>query len=506
MLTILKNLRSFRFHFLVLIAAALLPTLSHAQEQPQYHLVGVSEYEASSLLQYAAHAAIDQGDISGANIARIVEQLYHEDGYFLARTRFDAASQAIIVTEGQISSLHVEGVDADMFALIQSYASPLLADPAISHAELERVLMLVRDIETITAVAELVTSPEDGTTQMRIIAEEHLSNWGRLTLDTPSREIGDAISTSLEQNYYHSLTAGDLLRLNLQVTNNLEDGNDKFLGSLAYRTPAGPAGAYVETYIGSYNARHDARGTLSTVDSSGNTAILAYGQPTVRTADRYGYVIGELCYSQTDIDSPLVNSDETVVVGSLIWIDGRITPNGNALEYAVSLSAGEQSDDPASADQFQYARFGLGWSSSALINQREMTIDLQLLGQLSNDVLPGSENFAMGGHNINRGYEYGELAGDSGIFISGEIATADAISLGRDFAVVPFAFAEMGWVSSNTFSERFARSEEGASIGIGFDFSWSDRLSGRFHAAMPLIDGPISRDDPALYLAISRTW
>ena len=503
---IVKEWVSFYCSLVIITAFAIQPSISNGKELAQYKLIGVHEFEVSSLLQYAAHAAIDKGDISGEHIARTVQQIYHEDGYFLARTRFDRYKQAIIVDEGQISSLHVEGVDADMFALIQSYASPLLTDSAISHAEIERVLMLVRDIETISAVAELVTSPEDGTTQLRIIAEEHLSNWGRLTLDTPSREIGDAISTSLEQNYYHSLTAGDLLRLNLQVTNNLEDGNDKFLGSLAYRTPAGTEGSYIEAYAGSYTARHDPRGALSNVDTSGSTAILAYGQPTLRTADRYGYVIGELRYSETDIGSPLTNLDETAVVGSLIWIDGRITPNGDALEYALSFSAGEQSDDPASANRFQYARVGLGWSSSALINQREMSIDLQLLGQISNDVLPGSENFAMGGHNINRGYDYGELTGDSGVFISGEIASADAITLGRDFAVLPFVFGEMGWVSSNTFSERFERSEEGASIGIGFDFSWSDRLSGKVHAAMPLIDGPISRGDPALYLSLSRTW
>lgn len=503
---IIINLKSFRSYFLILFAVAIQPTISNAQIQAQYHLIGVNEFEASFLLQYAAHAAIDQDDISGDYIARIVEQLYHEDGYFLASTRYDSDRQAIIVNEGQISSLHVEGVDAEMFMLIRSYAAPLLADPAISHDEVERVLMLIRDIETITAVIELVTSPEDGTSQMRIVAEENLSNWGRLTLNTPSREIGDAITISLEQNYYHSLTAGDLLRLNLQGTSNLKNGNNKFLGSLAYRTPAGPAGGYIETYVGTYTARHDARGALSSVDTTGSTAILAYGLPMLRTAERYGYVIGELRYAQTDIDSPLVNSDESAVVGSLIWIDGQITPNGNALEYAVSLSAGEQSDDPESANSFHYARVGLGWSSSAHINQRKINIDLQLLAQISNDVLPGSEKFAMGGHNINRGYEYGELAGDSGAFISGEISTADAIGLGRDFALVPFAFAEMGWVSSNTFSERFARSDVGASIGIGLDFSWSNRLSGKFYAAMPLVDGPISRDDPALYLSVSRTW
>ena len=86
----LKNINSFRSLFLILVAVATQPTISNAQEQAQYSLVGVNEFEASSLLQYAAHAALDQGDISGENIARIVEQLYHEDGYFLARTRFDS--------------------------------------------------------------------------------------------------------------------------------------------------------------------------------------------------------------------------------------------------------------------------------------------------------------------------------------------------------------------------------------------------------------------------------
>ena len=506
MSSILKKLMTFRYCLVTLVAFTIQPTTSNGQELAQYHLIGVNEFEASSLLQYATHAAINQNQISGEHIARIIERLYHEDGYFLARARFDSDIQAVIVDEGQISSLHVEGVDADMFALIRSYAAPLLADPAISHAEIERVLMLVRDIETITAVVELVTSTEDGTTQMRIIAEEHLSNWGRLTLDTPARSIDDAIRINLEQNYYHTATAGDLLRLNVQGINNLDNGNNKFSGSLAYRTPAGPAGGYLEAYVGTYTARHDARGTLSSVDSSGSTAILAYGFPTLRASDHYGYVIGELRYTQTDIDSPLVNSNESVTVASLVWIDGQIAATGNAVEYALSLSAGEQSDDPLSANNFHYGRVGLGWNSSAQFIQRELNVSLQLLGQLSDEVLPGSENFVMGGQNINRGYNYGELAGDSGFVISGEVSAVETIDFRRNFTLMPFAFAEIGWAASNTFSESFARSEEGASIGIGFDFSLLSKQYGRFYAALPLIDGPVSRDDPTFYLSISRTW
>lgn len=502
----LKKLMHFRYYLVTLMAFTIQPTISNAQDVAQYHLIGVNEFEASSLLQYATHAAINQNQISGEHIARIIERLYHEDGYFLARARFDSDLQAVIVDEGQISSLHVEGVDADMFALIRTYAAPLLADPAISHAEIERVLMLVRDIETITAMVELVTSPEDGTTQMRIIAEEHLSNWGRLTLDTPARNIDDAIRINLEQNYYHTATAGDLLRLNVQGIDNLDNANDKFSGSLAYRTPAGPAGGYLEAYVGTYTARHDARGTLSSVDSSGSTVILAYGFPTFRASDHYGYVIGELRYTQTDIGSPLGNSDESVTVGSLIWIDGRIAASGNAVEYALSLSAGQQSDDPLSASNFYYARAGLGWNSSTQFIQRDLNVSLQLLGQLSDEVLPGPENFVMGGQNTNRGYNYGELAGDSGFVISGEVSAAETISFGRDFTLMPFAFAEIGWAASNTFSESFARSEEGASIGIGFDFSLLSKQSGRLYAALPLIEGPVSRDDPTFYLSISRTW
>ena len=506
MSNMLKKLMNFRYCLVGLIAFTIQPTTSNGQELAQYHLIGVNEFEASSLLQYAAHAAISQNQISGEHIARIVERLYHEDGYFLARARFDNDLQAVIVDEGQISSLHVEGVDADMFALIRSYAAPLLTDPAISHAEIERVLMLVRDIETITAVVELVTSPDDGTTQMRIIAEEHLSNWGRLTLDTPAQNIDDAIRINLEQNYYHAATAGDLLRLNVQGIDNLDNGNNKFSGSLAYRTPAGPAGGYLEAYVGTYTARHDARGTLSSVDNSGSTAILAYGFPTLRTSDRYGYLIGELRHTQTDIGSPLVNSDESVVVGSLIWIDGQIAATGNAVEYALSLSAGQQSDDPLSASNFHYARVGLGWNTSTALVRREMNISLQLLGQLSNDVLPGSENFVMGGQNINRGYNYGEFAGDSGFVISGKVSAVETTGFGRNFTLMPFAVAEIGWAASNTYSERFARSEEGASIGIGFDFNLLSKQSGRFYAALPLIDGPVSRDDPTFYLSISKTW
>jgi hemolysin activation/secretion protein len=79
----------------------------------------------------------------------------------------------------------------------------------------------------------------------------------------------------------------------------------------------------------------------------------------------------------------------------------------------------------------------------------------------------------------------------SGFVISGEVSAAETISFGRDFTLMPFAFAEIGWAASNTFSESFAHSEEGASIGIGFDFSLLSKQSGRLYAALPLIEGPV---------------
>ncbi|MFK7847926.1 MAG: hypothetical protein AB8G77_21735, partial [Rhodothermales bacterium] len=63
-MTIFRTLHLFRTHLIVFLAIATLPALSNAQDR-QYQLLGVNEYEAADLLQYAAHAAIDQGDISG---------------------------------------------------------------------------------------------------------------------------------------------------------------------------------------------------------------------------------------------------------------------------------------------------------------------------------------------------------------------------------------------------------------------------------------------------------
>ncbi len=501
------------------LAAVVAPVASaneaHATSAEQtFEVLGVGAYNAPEILSYAAQVDVQRtGRVTASGIAAAIETIYREDGYFLATARVSRDGRTILVDEGVIGSISIEGVDAKTFKLIEGYFAPVIGKLAVRLGEFERAIMLVEDIQSINASAEITYPEGSDAAHVRVVAEQLDTSSGYVTLDNPSRAFGDAVTLTFSQEFVSLLTPGDLFRFELSGTESLEDGDSDLYGSLVYRFPVGSAGTYAEAYIGNVVGDRDATGTLSQTDLEGNTAILALAHPFVRDVHTYGYGLIELrrTSSDSDPDGSTIDFESKVNVLGASWIYGKALDHGGAYEYALNLAIGERTSDATGFDDgdknFWHLRAGGGYQRPVTWFGDHSVFSAEVWGQYSPDRLPGIEEFYLGGIDEERGYIFAESQGDSGIS-----ATFQA---GRDFfpqingirRLRPFGFIDVGYIENNDPSPAEQSDEVLSSAGIGLDAELPNGVFIQSYVAVPMTSGPdTDSGDPAFYLALSKSW
>lgn len=499
----------------VLAAVALMSgvaTPAVSQQATQYQLSGVTVYEPAEILAYAAQVVAQRtGTVRAEDLAATLELLYREDGYFLAEVFVAEDGQTLIVDEGEIGEVSIEGVDARTFALIRSYMRPVVGKRAVTQKEFERAVMLVEDIESVSAVAEIDYPPGAQTARVRVVASSEDRSWGYVTLDHPSRGLGDEAILTLGQQFLSAFTPGDLLRFELSGTAELDGGDDSIWGAMTYRAPIGGAGAYGEAYIGGVTARRDASGTLAATDIDGNTAILALGFPFVRDVETYGYGLVEVRRSASDVDVAGLSFESEVNVIGASWIYGKTLPHGGAFEYAINLSFGERDNGTLVFDDgdknFFHLRVGAGLERPVSWFGPNSTVRAELWGQYSPDRLPGIEEFYIGGRDDERGYLFAEAQGDSGVSATLEVGRDLFPASGSVRRVRPYGFFDVGYVKNNSPSATEIDDDTFASLGFGLDAEFDKGFFVRSYVAAPLIDGPSTdAGDAAFYLGLTKSW
>ncbi len=511
-----KNSIAYLFSVFATVAAPIVcatATPAIAVEQT-FEVRGVGAYNASEILSYAAQLDVQRtGRVSASGIAAAIETIYREDGYFLATAHVSRDGRIIVVDEGMIGSISIEGVDAKTFKLIEGYFAPVIGKLAVRLGEFERAIMLVEDIQSINASAEITYPEGSEAAHVRIVAEQLDTSSGYVTLDNPAREFGDALTLTFSQEFVSLFTPGDLFRFELSGTESLEDSDSDLYGSLVYRLPVGTAGTYAEAYLGNVIGDRDASGSLRQTDLEGDTAILALAHPFVRDVHTYGYGLVEVrrSSSDSDVDGSAVDFDSTVNVFSASWIYGKALDHGGAYEYAINLAIGERTSDADGFDDgdknFWHLRAGGGYQRPVTWFGEHSVFSAEVWGQYSPDRLPGIEEFYLGGIDEERGYIFAESQGDSGI--------SATLQAGRDFfptassirRLRPFGFIDVGYIENNDPSTAEQSDEFLSSVGIGLDAELPNGVFIQSYVAVPMTSGPdTDSGDPAFYLALSKSW
>lgn len=493
------------------------PTIapSTPQQYPVASLSGVTRYNVDELWTFAvAHTAQSQGAVSIEAIARTIELIYREDGYFLAEVsvRVDAKRQTaeLVVSEGYIAEIEITGVDSRLSDKIRSYVERSLNGGPIRQQEFERAIMLAGDLSGVTARAVFDASAGHGGIKLTILASA-INGRGGITIDNPPRGFGKTISAIASHEFYSTFAAGDLLRLYLGANKSLVSSGFGVYGGIYYRVPVGSFGTYAEIFAGNVLARRENSGALDTTQEIGRSVILVLGHPIVRDVHQFLYALAEYDFAEAHSrgDQGQFHNGAHVLRGTLAY--GHTASSGAAARARLTFSAGRSVGDSFSRavqdGGFWHMRAGVGTIQPLDFMIPALAFRFESFAQLSSGSLPLVEKFYIGDRRRLRGYGFAEVDGDSGISATFEFSRQFAIESGIIQAVSPLVFFDVGFAANNRPAAGTRANWTLASIGAGVDVEFSDRFSLRSWVGLPLRDGALAkRYSPAVLIGFSKGW
>ena len=127
---------------------------------PRIEVRGMTLFNPQETWTYAlAHIIQTEGRATPEQVARAVELLYRDEGYFLARVHIVSGgppgTAILLVEEGHIQSIEVIGVDERIGQRIASYMKPAVGNGPVRLADFERALMLAGDLGGVSVRSEV---------------------------------------------------------------------------------------------------------------------------------------------------------------------------------------------------------------------------------------------------------------------------------------------------------------------------------------------------------------
>ncbi|GAB4514813.1 MAG: hypothetical protein Tsb0019_13090 [Roseibium sp.] len=484
-------------------------------------ITGVTVYDPDHLLAFAyQHIRLQDGTVYSNRLAQSIQLIYREDGYFLTEVEVvrpgDGASDTYVVHEGHIETITIEGVDERLYRQIRNYVQHLTAVRPLRLATFERAIMLARDLAGIHLTTEIDYPAGLAGARLRILASS-IRQSGSLQVDNPPREFGETVSGFLSQEFYSTLVAGDLLRLEIGATafdtlSSFADDGHSLYGAATYRAPVGRNGAYIEGYVGNALGRRNASGSLVTTDHNGANGILALGYPILRNSHEYAYALMELRYADSNSEGGGLKYRSAVDTAALALLYGNAHSRGGATEIGINLALGMRAGpEPVHIDDgddtFWHLRAGLGHVEPLSFLHHSLFLRTELWGQVTSSRLPAVEEFYLGDRYSMRGYRFDEAEGDLGI--TGKFELALPLQTGAEWInhLEPFVFLDAGAVGNLDQGAHETDSITLVSAGLGWSSTFARDYFVNGWFGVPLTDGTVTeRHSPAFYLSLGRTW
>ena len=429
-------------------------------------------------------------------IAFALTARYRNDGYILSRVIIPVQSieDGVVhlkAIEGYVSRVTVEGATADRRRLVEGYAEKIKQSRPLKNAVLERYMLLMNDLPGAFARTTIRPSQsEPGASEMLVQFTQQRVQGGAAWDNRGGESLGpNRISGDLSFNSIFCLQESTTLRA-------VSSGNDKLkYGYAAHEIRIGPDGGKL---------------TLS-ADAVESTPKELYFIPlNYETSSQTGTIM----YSYPFIRS---RAENLSVRGGLYGHDGKtkIFDVEDTKDHIRAFKLGATYDRADSwrgvnlVDvEFSQGIKGLGSSKNGdpMLSRADGRVDftkvtmyaarLQALtgrfslltainGQYAFNNLLISEQFGFGGEQFGRGYDPSELVGDHGLAGKLELRFTDVLPFSPSITYSFYTFYDVGVVYYRSYGDA-ARSESGASAGIGLRLSLGSYFSCFGELAKPL--------------------
>ena len=501
-----------------LISAPTVETVGAQAQTGRFTLGAVSVEGATAFSQEALsryfepHLATEVDETTLNRIAEQITKHYHRAGYLLSYAMVPAQDvQAgivrIVVVEGRVEAVSVDGAGADVTA-VRAAAAPVLRDAPLRASTLERTIGLIRDTPGYTVV-DVGLGRSDEAAGLHALKLVVALDRVRAFAYVDNRTTAGNGRMRAYSSASHSSIAieGDELRVDLFA---MRGRRFSYLyGQLLAGVPLGSDGLRLTLSASRGDQRQ--RTALNKVDgdSANLSAQLSYPIIRARALTMTAKASISDVHSSGDLDQSRSQRDRLRVarIGiafsneSSTRISGELSLS-RGLGFGAMTKVGDaRASRPDAGGRFTKAAFSLQVAAPITPGT---TVRGVLAGQYSDRPLLSAEEFALGGSQVGRAFAFNSLTGERGLGAGLEVGQIVARSGDGSRHLELFGFVDGGAVSEAPSSATRRNGRTLASAGVGSRFTIAG-LSVSLEAGLP-IDSAGGKKSVQGFFSISRAF
>lgn len=402
---------------------------------------------------------------------------------------FGGGQLRLSVIEGHVAggAVHVAG-NKKVTPLIVAQIEQLTPEKPLRRISLERRLSLIRDIPGLSINADMQRTGQPGAVRMAVDATQKAYDWAINVTNRGTAYLGRT-QVTLDGTLYSLLRAGDATRFTFVVPTVVKSFQ---YYAVNHRTPLGNDGAMVS--VGTGYLRTRPKGGLK---GDANMANVSVSYPLLRGYDRSLYVSGGI--DGVNSHNALFGrtlSDERTRALRLSASYGQTGPK-SALSYNAAVSHGVDGLGARTSNKQLSDPSFLKLSGQAAYDRaigKQLVARLRAAAQYSNDDLPGSEMFSLGGEQFGRAFQSAYATGDSGYAGAVELAWRPKFLPKKVEGSELYGFADAGHAEINP-RFGFKADYDVASAGVGTRVNLNNKAVVQVEAAKALRDTTPTRRD-----------
>jgi len=423
-------------------------------------------------------------------IAQTITNMYRHDGYILSKAvvRSQQVDKGIIridIIEGFVGKVNIQGDVAGPRKLLNSYRKILLNSKPLLAKDLERYLLLIDDLPGLSVKSVLTPSEVQlGATDLTLILASKKYDDGSRGVDNPSSKFNRPIQISHITNTNSLLGLYERIGFQAVVTKHIDELRF-FNRFYEIPVPSGKAKIYFST-SGSKSQPGTDLEEFKLKGGSPNFTLKAT-HPFIRSRSKNLYAnfsfinrnstkkfLGEtdsedkLRIANLGLSYDFVDDFRGVNLLSINWSQG-FGFSGAREKGSPNLSNSE-------------GRSGFTKFSGEVLRLQPLAPTWILLGgvswQYALDKLLASEQFGLGGSQFGRVYDFSEITGDHGVAFKLALQKVFEINNAHIRDIKAYTFFDYGTVWNRLKTSTGSSKQDLGSIGLGFRFNLTDRLSG----------------------------
>lgn len=484
-------------------------------------IIGASQFRPEEL--QPLYAQLLGQEVTLADVYLVEEAItrkYREAGFILSRAvipeqRIKDGVVEIRVVEGYIDHIIVEG-GGHSEKRIRKYLHQILDSKPLHIADLERYLLLVNDLPGITSQSILRPSDQNQGASNLVAMIEHKGLESSFSYDNYGSHYVGPVRGIMSVNINSFMGFGEKIGLDVMLA---DPASELKYSQLSFMTPLGNEGITLTVRASQSPSEPDDDLAILEAESDSTQQSVEAHFPLLRSRDLNFSFDTSYTHKANDVDvlnTPLIRDRLKVLklTSTFEYVDAL----AGSTKLSVSARKGYDWNSTKQGDLLssrpeahpQFICFSGDIQRNQGLHNFINGLNLFVLGQwqYANKPLFSSEEFGLGGRQIGRGYDTGEILGEKGYGVSLELQYTAPEIWGITSQL--YGFYDTGEVWNRDKADENTANENPnlSSDGIGARFFWNNALSINLEIAKPLGRIPANevKKEPRYLMGLSYSF